>query len=77
MRDVLLALGRQRPVILVFEDLHWADSLSLDLISLLMEAVRENPLLLLCAYRLDPAHRSAHLGAIARGSAGISTPSSV
>ena len=65
VRDVLLALGRQRPVILVFEDLHWADSLSLDLISLLMEAVRESPLLLLCAYRLDPGHRSAHLGAIA------------
>ena len=65
VRDVLLALGRQRPVILVFEDLHWADGLSLDLISLLMEAVRESPLLLLCAYRLDPGHRSAHLGAIA------------
>ena len=65
VRDVLLALGRQRPLILVFEDLHWADGLSLDLISLLMEAVRENPLLLLCAYRLDPGHRSAHLGVIA------------
>jgi DNA-binding SARP family transcriptional activator len=65
VRDILVALARQRPVILVFEDLHWADGLSLDLISLLMEALRESPLLLLCAYRPDPGHRSAHLGAVA------------
>jgi DNA-binding SARP family transcriptional activator len=65
VRDVLVGLARQRPVILVFEDLHWADGLSLDLISLLMEALRECPLLIVCAYRLDPQHRSAHLGAIA------------
>ena len=65
VRDVLLGLARQRPVILVFEDLHWADGLSLDLISVLMEALRESPLLIFCAYRIDPGHRSAHLGAIA------------
>jgi tetratricopeptide (TPR) repeat protein len=65
VRDVILALARQRPAILVFEDLHWADGLSLDLISLLMEATRESPLLLVCAYRPDPEHRLAHLGAIA------------
>jgi DNA-binding SARP family transcriptional activator/tetratricopeptide (TPR) repeat protein len=65
VQDVLVALARRRPVILVFEDLHWADGLSLDLISLLMEALRESPLLLVCAYRSDPGHRSAHLGAIA------------
>jgi DNA-binding SARP family transcriptional activator len=65
VRDVFAALAHERPVILVFEDLHWADSPSLDLISLLMESCAESPLLLICAYRADPGHRSAHLGAIA------------
>jgi DNA-binding SARP family transcriptional activator/class 3 adenylate cyclase len=65
VRDVLVALAHLRPVILVLEDLHWADDLSLDLISLLMEALRDSPLLLLCAYRPDPGHRSTHLAAVA------------
>ena len=47
------------------EDLHWADSLSLDLISLLMEALTLAPLLLLCVYRPEREHRCWHLGTIA------------
>jgi predicted ATPase/class 3 adenylate cyclase len=34
LHDFFVALSRQQPVVLVFEDLHWADDLSLDLISL-------------------------------------------
>ena len=45
--DLLLALSTQRPVVLVFEDLHWADTLSLDLISLLMEGLPQQRLLLM------------------------------
>jgi adenylate cyclase len=63
--DFCLALARQRPVVLVFEDLHWADSLSIDLISLLMEGLRLGPLLLLCAYRPEREHRCWHLATIA------------
>jgi DNA-binding SARP family transcriptional activator/predicted ATPase/class 3 adenylate cyclase len=65
IRDLFLALSRQQPLVLVFDDLHWADDLSLDLISLLMESVAQAPLFLLCAYRPEREHRSMHLGAIA------------
>src|SRR5262249_52797285 len=46
LRDFLVALARQQPVVLVLEDLHWADPLSLDLITLLMEALTRSLLLL-------------------------------
>ena len=65
IRDFLLAVARQRPLVLVLEDLHWADSLSLDLISLLMESLAQAPLFLLCSYRPDRAHRCSRLGTIA------------
>jgi adenylate cyclase len=65
VHDFFVALSRQRPVVLVLEDLHWADSLSLDLISLLMEALPQAPLLLLCVYRPEREHRCRHLATIA------------
>jgi class 3 adenylate cyclase/tetratricopeptide (TPR) repeat protein len=63
--DLLVALARPQPLILVLEDLHWADSLSLDLVSLLMESLRLAPLLLVCVYRPEEEHKCWHLGAIA------------
>jgi predicted ATPase len=65
LRDLCVALARRRPLILVLEDLHWADSLSLDLVSLLMEALTLGPLFLLCIYRPEREHKCWHLGAIA------------
>ncbi|MCX5748626.1 MAG: AAA family ATPase [Candidatus Saganbacteria bacterium] len=65
VRDFFIALCKRQPVILVFEDLHWADSLSLDLISLLMEALTLAPLFLVCVYRPEKEHKSWHLGTIA------------
>jgi class 3 adenylate cyclase/tetratricopeptide (TPR) repeat protein/regulation of enolase protein 1 (concanavalin A-like superfamily) len=65
VRDFFIALAKRQPVILVLEDLHWADSLSLDLISLLMEALTLAPLFLLCVYRPEKEHKSWHLGTIA------------
>jgi class 3 adenylate cyclase/predicted ATPase len=65
IRDIFLALCKRQPVVLVLEDLHWADSLSLDLISLLMETLTLAPLLLLCVYRPEHEHKSWHLATIA------------
>jgi len=65
LHDWICALIRQRPVVLVFEDLHWADTLSLDLISLLMEALPQGPLMLLCVYRPEREHRCWHLATVA------------
>jgi len=45
------ALARQQPLVLIFDDLHWADDLSLDLLFELLEAVNTHPILILCLYR--------------------------
>lgn len=65
IRDLLLALARQRSIVIVIEDLHWADSLSVDLVSFLLPALHSAPLLVLCTYRPDPHHKCRHLAAIA------------
>ena len=65
IRDFFVALSKEGPTLLVFEDLHWGDSLSIDLISLLMEALDSGPLLLLCVYRPEREHECWRLGTIA------------
>ena len=74
LRDFFVALSFRSPLILVFEDLHWADSLSLDLVTFLMESVPVAPIMLLCVYRPEKDHRTRHLGVIAsRKCAGLLT----
>ncbi|MCA1596518.1 MAG: AAA family ATPase, partial [Chloroflexi bacterium] len=65
VHDYLVALSRERPLVLVLEDLHWADTLSLDLVSLLMEALRLGPILLICVYRPEREHRCWQIAATA------------
>jgi class 3 adenylate cyclase len=50
-RRFVEALARAQPTVLLFEDLHWADSSTLDLLELLASRVREVPLLLLVLAR--------------------------
>ncbi|MBV7334822.1 hypothetical protein KFU94_42610 [Chloroflexi bacterium TSY] len=57
LRDLFIAIACQQPAVLVLEDLHWADTLTLDLIALLMEALTNAPLLLFCVYRPERDHR--------------------
>lgn len=47
------SLAAQRPTLLVFEDLHWADSGTLDLLEVLASRVRDVPLMLLALARPD------------------------
>ncbi|MDX1521227.1 MAG: AAA family ATPase, partial [Anaerolineae bacterium] len=63
--DFLISLTHSQPLILVLEDLHWADDLSLDLVGLLMEAVKTTPLLLVCVYRPGYQHKGLRLSALA------------
>ena len=63
--DFFMALSQQGPLLLILEDLHWADSLSLDLIAHLMEGLAEAPLLLLCVYRPERDHKCWRLATIA------------
>ncbi|MBN1667222.1 MAG: AAA family ATPase, partial [Anaerolineales bacterium] len=46
VREVLLALARQKPVLLILDDLHWADDASLDLLLFLLDTVRQNALMI-------------------------------
>src|SRR6185436_6662202 len=65
VRDLFLAVSRRQPLVLVFEDLHGADALSLDLIALLMETVTFARIFLLCVYRPEREHKCWRLGRIA------------
>ena len=51
LRRLFEALAAERPLVLVFEDIHWAEPTLLDLIEYLAERVRERPLIVLCLAR--------------------------
>lgn len=51
VRVLLESLGRRRPVVLVLDDIHWADPTLLDLIEHLADWVDDAPLLLVCVAR--------------------------
>lgn len=55
VRTLFEAVARQRPLVLIFEDLHWAQPTLLDLIEHLAESSR-HPLLLLCLTRPELIH---------------------
>ena len=65
LRAFFGALARRQPTVLVLEDLHWADSLSLDLIGELLGLLADHPLLLLCVYRPGREYPSERLAALA------------
>jgi DNA-binding response OmpR family regulator/predicted ATPase/class 3 adenylate cyclase len=44
-------LARQRPVLVIYEDLHWADPTSKELLDISVERVRQLPALLVISYR--------------------------
>lgn len=50
-RDLLLAVAQQRPVLVVMEDLHWADPSTLDFLCLILEACGNARLMLLITSR--------------------------
>ena len=49
--DQLEGLARQQPILLVFEDAHWADATSLELLDLTVERLRQLPVLALFTFR--------------------------
>jgi tetratricopeptide (TPR) repeat protein len=51
--QVLTALSRQRPLILILDDLHWADSASLNLLFHLARQLDDSRVLIVGAYRPD------------------------
>ena len=53
VRRVFEALARRRPLILCFEDLHWAEQTLLDLVEYLAGWSRDAPMLIVCLARTD------------------------
>jgi DNA-binding CsgD family transcriptional regulator/tetratricopeptide (TPR) repeat protein len=54
--DLLVAIGRARPVLLVLDDLHWADGPSLRLLEHVARGAGDAPLLVVATYREDELH---------------------
>ncbi|HZQ08659.1 MAG TPA: tetratricopeptide repeat protein [Anaerolineae bacterium] len=57
VRDLFIYAARRNPLVLIFEDLHWVDKPSLDLLLFLFNTVQDEPLVLLCISR--PADNQA------------------
>jgi DNA-binding CsgD family transcriptional regulator/tetratricopeptide (TPR) repeat protein len=55
--ELLTELAETRCVVLIVEDLHWADSSTRDLLSFLLSRLRSQRLLVLASYRSDDLHR--------------------
>ena len=53
MRDLLQALARRRSLVLFFEDVHWADLSSINLLRTLLPLIETSPVLFLIALRPD------------------------
>jgi len=53
LRQLLLAAGRRQPLVLVCDDIHWADPSSVDLLSRLLPTVNDSRILLVLTTRPD------------------------
>ncbi len=64
----LEALARRQPVLMIFDDVHWADPTSLELLSRTIERIRSRPVLLILAFRPEfnaPWTGQSHVTALA------------
>jgi DNA-binding CsgD family transcriptional regulator/tetratricopeptide (TPR) repeat protein len=61
---VVQRAARPGPMVVVLEDLHWADRSTLDLVAVLSRAVRRMPVLMVLTYRADEVHRRHPLRAV-------------
>jgi len=62
VRKLLEHVASERPLIVVFDDIHWGETIFLDLIDHVADLSREAPILLLCVARPEPPRRSPRLG---------------
>jgi DNA-binding winged helix-turn-helix (wHTH) protein/tetratricopeptide (TPR) repeat protein len=58
--ELLEALSKERPLILVLEDLHWSDHATMDFLSLLARRHESAPLMVVASYRPVDANLRAH-----------------
>lgn len=53
IRELLVALAQGKPLVLILEDIHWIDQLSLDLLTFLLNSIERAPVLIYCNSRPD------------------------
>jgi class 3 adenylate cyclase/predicted ATPase len=63
VRKLFEALAQERPLVVVFEDLHWAEPTLLDLVEYVVDWSREAPLLVLCLARPELLEKQPRWGA--------------
>jgi adenylate cyclase len=63
VRDLLMAAGRSRPLVVWLDDLHWADALSVELVKYLVTTVPEARPMIVCSFRVEPGRPCATLAA--------------
>ncbi len=64
VRDFFAAMASRQPVVLLLDDLHWADPASLDLLRFLARELATIPLLLIATYRAEEVQRTHPLYAL-------------
>ena len=65
--DIIEAAARQQPSVMLFEDAHWADPTTLEVLDLLIDRVRTVPLLVVLTHRPEFQSRwsgQGHVGAL-------------
>ena len=71
--DQLVGLAAKQPVLAVHEDVHWIDPSTLELLGIMVERVRQLPVLVLITFRPEfqpPWTRQAHVTALTLGRLG-------
>jgi class 3 adenylate cyclase len=63
--DTTEAIARRQPTVELFEDMHWADPTTLEVIDLLIHRVRNLPLLIVLTHRPEFSSRWSHYGHVA------------
>jgi len=58
--DMMEALARRQPTVMLFEDAHWADPTTLDVVDLLIHRLSNLPLLLVITHRPEFLSRWSH-----------------
>ena len=51
VRNLFLVEASKQPIVLILEDLHWADELSLDLLAYLLDSINNSPVMILAITR--------------------------
>lgn len=66
MRTLFVSLANRQPLVLFFEDLHWADRSSVQMLEMLMRLITEQPILFIHAFRPEYAESGQRILEVAR-----------